>query len=142
MRTAFSTVLGVISLMVVLPAQAERWLCDYDGQWSTLNSSDKGRFTWSVVWESNAKGGWDINGAYTDEYGKSLLSGNCNNRYCTMTQLYHSGELKGKEYFWKGNYSDQARGDGETINRFEGTWGSSSSANEGLWRAVANCVRK
>lgn len=132
----------LLSAGLVLPAQAEIWLCDYDGHWSTLNSNDKGVFSWNVVWESNARGGWDINGAYTDEYGKSLLSGSCNDRYCKLNQVYHSGELKGKEYFWKGNYSDQANGNNKTINRFEGTWGTTPSAGDGLWRAVASCVRQ
>ena len=132
----------VLGLTVVVPAQAETWFCEYDGSWSTFNSSNQGKFHWSVAWQSNAGGGWIISGDYTDRYGKSVLDGNCSNHVCNLTQMYQSGELNGKQYFWNGKYTDQANGNGETINRFEGTWGASPSAGEGAWRAFAICVRK
>ncbi|BBL75721.1 hypothetical protein [Methylomagnum ishizawai] len=142
MRKKLASITMLLGLMLALPVQAEIWICDYDGSWSTFGSNNKGRFTWNVFWKGKAGVGWEIDGEYTDRYGKSLLDGNCNDHTCSLTQVYRSGELNGKQYFWKGNYTDEAIGNAKTINRFEGTWGATPSAGDGLWRAVATCIRK
>ncbi len=131
----------LLGLTIAVPVQAEMWSCDYDGSWSTFNSDDKGKFNWSVVWQSKTGGGWGITGDYTDRYGQSVLNGDCNDRICNLTQIYQSGELNGRQYFWKGKYTDQANGSNRTINRFEGTWGTASNADDGPWQAVATCTR-
>lgn len=122
-------------------AQAEIWACNYDGQWSTFNSNDRGVFNWKVIWQSNAKDGWNITGDYTDQYGESVLNGTCSGRSCSLTQDYRNGQLQGKRYYWKGDYTDQMDG-ATSINRFNGTWGTSSQASDGgKWNAVATCLR-
>lgn len=131
----------LLGVTMAASAQAEMWSCEYDGSWSTFNSNDKGQFNWSVIWQSKAGGGWGITGDYTDRYGNSVLNGNCNDHVCNLTQMYQSGEFNGKRYFWKGKYSDQASGSAKTINRFEGTWGSTPDVGEGSWRAIATCTR-
>jgi hypothetical protein len=141
MRKSFVGLVTLISLAIAGQAQAATWSCVYDGSWSTLNSSDKGTFKWNMVWESKAGGGWAITGDYKDQYGNSILDGSCSDTACNLTQVYQSGELKGKKYYWKGTYTDEARSSSRTVNRFEGSWGSTPSASEGPWRAIATCMR-
>lgn len=140
MHTKLTSLIMALSFIIAIPAQAETWSCEYDGSWLTYNSSNKGSFNWSVIWKSKP-GGWEITGNYSDRYGISVLNGNCNNHACSLTQVYQSGELSGNQYFWKGKYTDQANGSNKTINRFEGSWGSTPRANEGSWQALATCVR-
>ncbi len=138
-RSIFLAVcLGVAAMS---PAFAERWLCEYDGQWSTFNSNEKGKFNWSVEWQGT-RNGWEVTGDYEDRFGKSTLDGKCDDSSCRFGQTYRSGELKGKRYFWKGDYTDDLKGNTST-NRIQGTWGTNSAANDGgNWRAVALCKQR
>lgn len=141
MRKRTAVMAMSLGLALAIPAQAEMWTCEYDGSWTTFNSSDKGKFNWSVVWQGKAGGGWTITGDYADRYGQSVLNGDCDDRACSLVQEYQSGQLKGKRYFWKGNYTDQSVGGAQTVNRFGGTWGSAPSARDGAWQALATCTR-
>gem|GEM_PF-2348172 len=132
----------LLGLTTTVSAHAEAWSCEYDGSWSTFNSGDKDTFHWSVIWQGEAGGNWKITGDYNDNYGKSALNGNCSKQICNVTQVYQSGTLSGKQYFWKGKYTDQASGNGKTLNRFEGTWGAKPNASDGPWKAVATCTKK
>ena len=131
----------LLSLAIATPAQAEIWSCLYNGDWSTFNSTNKGKFNWSVVWQGKSGGSWKITGDYSDRYGNSVLNGSCNNYACNLTQVYQSGELKGNKYFWKGQYTDETSDSGKTINRFEGTWGETPKASDGPWQAIATCTK-
>jgi hypothetical protein len=139
MRNILASVALTLGLVVAIPAQADLWSCRYDGSWSTFSSANKGTFNWDVVWQSKAGGGWTINGDYADRYGESTLNGSCNNHACKLTQVYQTGELKGNKYYWNGKYTDKADGGG-TINHFNGTWGSTPTADEGAWQAKAICT--
>jgi hypothetical protein len=137
--------LAIVAVLIGLSAstsvRAEAWTCTFDGNWTRYNSSERGEFMWNVLWTSSGRSGWKITGDYSDDYGDSILDGDCNDRSCTLTQIYQNGQLAGNRYTWKGNYSDESVGGGRTINRFDGTWGESSSARDGAWRATAICNR-
>lgn len=131
----------LIGLAVIVPVYAETWMCKYDGTWSAFNSAEKGKFTWNMSWEGKTSTGWEITGDYNDHYGTSSLNGQCNRQTCELVQIYHSGRLNGKRYFWKGNYADKKIDSENTMNQFEGTWGHAPGATDGLWRATATCGR-
>lgn len=124
-------------------AHAERWSCSYDGQWTTFNSPERGRFVWKVDWNSTSRG-WEVTGNYEDRFGLSELDGFCGEQSCSLRQVYKAGELRGQQFFWKGNYTDEAGSTSDrTVNRISGTWGKSRDARDGGdWRAVATCLKR
>lgn len=141
MKAKLALLVALVALSLSAPLRAEVWTCSFEGTWTTKGSSQGGDFVWNVIWTSAGRSGWKITGDYADAYGDSILDGDCNDRQCTLTQIYQNGELAGKRYTWKGRYSDEAVSASRTINRFDGTWGESRSANDGAWRAVAICNR-
>ena len=141
MSNKLLSVTTLVLLMTGAAAHAEMWNCDYDGSWDTFDSSNQGSFQWHVIWQSSARGGWNLTGDYEDRYGESTLNGSCNDHSCLLKQAYSSGELEGKNYYWRGDYTDDLDGD-TSVNNFTGTWGTTSAAeNGGNWHAIANCTR-
>jgi hypothetical protein len=124
-------------------ARADRWRCEYKGDWTNTNDGNGGRFTWSLMWESR-DGGWKVTGDYEDRYGSSTLDGHCRDKRCTLDQHYTSGQLDGKWYYWQGTYSDTNDGPGRTINTFTGTWGNAPNhrGSGGEWKAKAVCRKQ
>ena len=122
-------------------ARAETWSCDYSGNWTTYSPQNQGVFNWNVLWQSHRDASWKISGVYTDMYGNSILSGQCRDGNCNFTQTYQNGDLAGRVYYWRGNYSDQSTGTGKSVSQFQGTWGDSTRSTNGTWQAIANCSR-
>lgn len=133
-----STLFAVLGTTSIATA-ADSWTCGYQGSWTTTSTGNVGSFEWTVQWADNGAG-WAMIGEYDDKYGHAMLDGSCANKACAFTQTYTTGELKGKVYHWKGTYVDEKVRDGETVNRFKGTWGYSAAAKDGgPWDAVAMC---
>lgn len=120
-------------------AMADDWTCSYQGSWTTTSTGNVGNFEWTVEWTSTSSG-WHMIGEYDDKYGHAMLDGDCSNKACKFTQTYTTGELNGKVYYWQGSYTDEGTRNGESVNRFKGTWGyNAASKDGGPWNAVAMC---
>lgn len=139
--TSKLVVIGLLcGLTAAVPAQAEMWTCTYDGTWDNFGGTAQESFNWHVVWQSTSGNEWNVTGDYSDHYGESVLNGACDDESCLLHQVYNSGELEGKEYYWKGEYEDEKDGN-NTINTFTGTWGTTTDASDGgTWKAIATCV--
>jgi len=144
MKNKVLSVSMLCGLVAAVPthAETETWNCSYDGTWDTFNSSNEGVFNWQVTWQLNDEGQWDITGSYSDRYGDSILDGACNDDSCLLSQVYSSGDLQGKRYYWRGDYQDEQTNNTTTTNSFTGTWGTNKKATDGgNWKAIATCIR-
>jgi len=141
MRARLAVMIALFAITLSPSLRAEVWACSFEGTWTRNGSSERGDFIWNVLWTHTGRSNWTITGDYSDAYGDSILDGSCNERNCTLTQIYQNGELAGNRYTWKGRYTDEVVNASRTINRFDGTWGETSSARDGGWRAVAICNR-
>lgn len=141
MNVKLAMFVSLLALSLSTTARSEVWSCNFDGSWATHGSADSGEFIWSVTWTADGRSGWRIIGDYSDEFGDSILDGECSARNCTLRQVYQNGAMAGREFTWLGRYTDEEVNSSRTINRFDGTWGETRHARDGTWRAVAICVR-
>lgn len=145
MRKAILTLslaLTALTASVAPALAAESWTCKYKGAWVTTASGNSDNFNWTVYWVQSEEG-WHILGNFRDKYGFSWLDGNCADNSCDFIQTYKEGKLKGKSYYWTGDYTDKTQSAGVTHNYFEGTWGYSADNYEdgGNWKAQAICIK-
>jgi hypothetical protein len=118
---------------------AETWQCQLSGDWVETGQG-KGRFNWNVTWVSGGEK-WRLTGRANESLGKSDLNGTCDDSKCQFKQVYTSGDLDGKTFHWRANYTEDMPSDTTSVLKFKGTWGESTKAADGTWSAQGNCKR-
>ena len=143
MKNAFLLAALALTLGSAKVAWADNWACEYSGSYTNTKEKSGGSFVWGVHWAGQPGGPWKLTGAVDDKWGHSVFDGTCANKKCDFTQLYSTGPLKDKVYYWTGTYTDTHPA-GKDINTFIGTWGHSLAHPDdgGPWNAVATCVKQ
>lgn len=106
--------------------------CIYSGTWQG-NSSDSGSgpIQWKIQQQEICCGMWgiELTGSGSDSYGSYKLSGSCGDGSCFVEQVYVSGQLKGSEYYYKGDY--QMNNQTMEMTSINGQWGEKNKAASG-----------
>lgn len=139
MKTSIAITL-LLAAATTTTAHAETWKCLYSGRWVTTKTGNTDKMDWLLEWRRDGDH-WQVTGDYKDKYGHAWFDGTCDDRTCEFVQDYKSGKLKGKQYYFTGDYADKQINRTTTKNAFKGTWGYSADdrTNGGEWESIATC---
>src|SRR5436190_834545 len=115
-------------------AQTEVWKCDFKGSYK--GPEGEVPFSWKVTWTNTTGDNWTLDGASSEEGGKSSTKGTCDAKTCKINETYTAGEDKGKSYYWTGTYTDtETKQENVLVTAFMGTYGISDTdrTSGGSW---------
>ena len=135
-----SAFVGMALLAAGASQAQERWVCEMKGDWSEIESGEKGRFNWNVNWVAQSSD-WKLTGRAAESLGRSDLNGRCGDNTCQLRQTYTSGDLKGETFHWRGRYTETFPNENTSVLKFQGDWGGAPKQVDGKWTAQGRCTR-